>query len=200
MLSGIILSLAGGVFFVLQNSGQVRGGSISVAKTLWLFTVLFYWYMLPAFWWLDSRLPRVVRLVFLLALVNMIVRAIVELPMMYVTDSWLHIYGIMHNVCSIMLSIGIALWLVKVGRDAKEVKPHLLWVVGYFIWSAVLFFIESIFAYYLRMVTSADGSVFFLPASQSHLIMQNVTIFVVVCVWVSVVFLTGRWYAQSQRT
>ena len=78
--------------------------------------------------------------------------------MMYGTRSWLHAYGIGHNIFSVALCICFGAFLY---RSARPVSL-------YFLFCAVLFLIETHFANYLRTVSEGDGSVFFIEHSQDH--------------------------------
>ena len=199
LLSVIFFVAAAIGFYWLQNSGALPGGTVPVAKTAWLFSVIFYWFVLPFFWSIDKALPRALRMLFVVALSNMVIRALFELPMMYVTKNWLHVYGIGHDIAS------IALCIVLLVLSMKNVKPAAVWVSIYFGFSSILFITEAIFANYLRRVTDADGTVFFLPSGQIHSHSGNqsvddghnliimVTTTMVIAIFFMSLFLVSKW-------
>jgi len=158
LLGLAILGLAAWILYIAQNSFGASGGAIAPVKTLWILTVIVFWYLLPVFWALDATLSHRARAVFAIFATNMLLRAIVELWMMYISDSWKHSYGIGHDIISFLLCLALA---VLVRREEK-------WISVFFAYCAVLFVSETIFATYLRNVTGADGSVFFLPSSEAH--------------------------------
>ncbi len=190
-------------FHYLQNSGAIKGGSVPAVKTAWLFTVLFYWYVLPAIYSADKSLPTMVRQLFAVVLINMIVRALVELPMMYVTQTWLHIYGIGHDIFSALLCLAIGLMLMSPGLLSVVLRSQVAkkqgttlpgWLHGYFIFSAFLFLMEAVFANYLRNVTGADGKIFFLPMESSHGLMLSITAVVVATTWGVIIYQMRQWH------
>ena len=105
---GLLLGIAGiaafsAIFYCRQNfAGQV-GGPMSVEKILWLNYVLTAWVIVPAALVLHPDLHRDVRLVLAGLLISMVVRGLVELPLIYVTFGWSPIYGIAHDLATIGL-------------------------------------------------------------------------------------------------
>lgn len=210
MLSVAVTVLLAIGFHILQNSGAVQGGTLPVAKTAWLFTVLFYWYVLPAIFCADKSLPKIVRVLFVVALCNMVLRAAFELPMMYVTQTWLHAYGIGHDIFSLILCSLLAVILVLSLSRKHAIPEHgvltqralvhraqaMGWPSHYFIFSAFLFMIEAVFASYLRSVTNANGEIFFLPPDPAHQTMLVVTTVLVVFSWGMIFYLARQWHEQ----
>lgn len=184
LLSASIMVALGCLFHFAQNSGTLVGGSVPFVKSAWLFTVLFYWYVMPAIWLSDTKLAKPIKLVLGISLANMVLRALFELPLMYVTASWLHAYGIGHDIFSVALSLILLLWLVR-----NSGKGDALWVKWYLCVSALLFLVESYFALYLRSVTDADGSVFFLPSSPSNTVILATTAAAVLLAWAAIVYI-----------
>jgi len=173
-------------FYYLQNAGQMRGGDVAPVKVAWLFTVIAYWYVLPAFWWLDHSLTRQVRFIALVLLMNMVIRAAFEIPMM-LADSWHHSYGIGHD----LFSAALCLWL------SFRVSESSRWLRAYCLSCVALFLVEAVFAAYLRAVTAADGRVFYLPSDQAHLPMMLLTGVAVGFAWVMTISLLRRWYVYQ---
>ncbi len=101
----IILSLgvSGAVFYYFQNHSHGLGGSIALPKLLWLSYALWFWYFLPVLIASDRRLSRQLRQVYWVFWLNMVLRAIAELWMMYVSRNWHPYYGIGHDLFSALL-------------------------------------------------------------------------------------------------
>lgn len=165
LCSVIALSAVAWVFYLLQNSAASTGGSVAPVKVLWLFTVIVFWYLLPLFWSFDPTLHARGRIVCWWFAGNMILRAVVELWMMYIGKNWQHSYGVGHDVVSFFLCVALA---VYAWRD----EP---WLRVFLVYCAVLFTFEALFALYLRKATNADGKVFFLPSSEAHTAILNTT-------------------------
>jgi len=171
------------MFYRAQNAPGSAGGNVAAVKALWLLCVIIFWYVLPAFWMLDVSLSRNARLVCALALANMVLRAVVELGMMYVSHSWKHSYGIGHDIASIVLCIAI---VIVVRRDE-------FWLPLFFAYCALLFAFETYFALYLRRVTNADGSVFFLASSDAHAPVLQTTAAIVTASVIIGIYIVGKW-------
>ena len=142
---------------------------------------------MPFFRITDKALPAMLRLLFAIALTNMVVRALFELPMMYISGNWLHIYGIGHDIFSIALCLFLTI------LSAVTIRPAAVWSAVYFGFSAILFSAEAVFASYLRQVTSADGTVFFLPSDQNHSLMLTMTVMLVVAIFIVSLLLISKW-------
>lgn len=171
------------LFYWRQNAPGSAGGDIAFVKALWLYCVIVFWYLLPAAWLLDTSLSRVARLACATLLASMVLRAVVELVMMYGFDSWKHDYGIGHDVASIALCLVLA---VVLRHDES-------WLPRFFAYCAILFAFETWFAMYLKRVSNADGSVFFLPSSDAHAtILQATTVIVSVSVVIGA-YIVWRW-------
>jgi len=184
LLSIGLLAVVAAAFYLLQNSHAAPGGQIAPVKVAWLLTVIIYWFVLPLFWATDKRLSRHSRIACSILLVNMLLRAAFELPMMYITDSWLHIYGIGHDLFSACLCVCIA-W---------QLRHNARWLALYFFTCSVLFLFETWFADYLRRASDGDGSVFFLGPDQAHSTILSVTGIVVSLAVIAGVLLTREWW------
>jgi len=158
LLSLLLLSLAAAMLYWFQHNDVLSGGAIAPSKLAWLLVVIMYWYVLPIYWLLGNGLNRQAKLALQVFLVSMILRAVVELTMMYLTQNWLHAYGIAHNLFSIALCTVIGLYLLRL-------RTIISW---YFVYSAVMFIVETYFAQYLQSVSNADGNVFFLESVAEH--------------------------------
>jgi len=121
--------------------------------------------LLPIFWLTDPTIPKPTKQWLALFLLSMLIRAVVELFMMYVSNNWLHAYGIIHDIFSLLLCLFIAQKLLASRQP----------MVAYFFYCAILFVLETYFALYLRDVSSADGSVFFLESGPEHTLVLWIT-------------------------
>lgn len=165
------------MLYGLQHAGVLSGGAIAPSKLGWLLTVVVFWYVLPFHWLLDATVSNAAKGLLCLFLLSMVLRALVELSMMYISNNWLHAYGIAHDIFSIGMCVMIALYLINTDR-----MPAL-----YFIYCAGLFALETYFAFYLKKVSGGDGSVFFLESSPEH---QTVLWLSRIAVIVSIVMFT----------
>lgn len=165
LFSLLALCLLATAFYFIQNSSSGRGGDVAPVKVLWLLTVIVFWYLLPLFWATDRTLSAQIKGAFRIFTLNMLLRAGVEIWMMYVTENWLHSYGIAHDIASLVLCLALVVY----------VRKYEFWAPAYFAYCAVLFAIEALFASYLRSVADADGSVFFLPSLPDHKAMMIAT-------------------------
>lgn len=104
----IVTGMAALLFYVVQNRGWLEGGNIALPKLLWLAYAILFWFCLPALIVLDTRTPAVWRRIYAIFLVNMLLRAALELFMMYVTNSWSPYYGIGHDLFTILLLFTMA--------------------------------------------------------------------------------------------
>jgi len=136
-----------------------------IGKLAWLITVVVYWYVLPVYWLMDCASNQKVQLACGLFLIFMLLRAVVELGMMYISKNWLHIYGIGHSMFTAALCFILA-WCVF--------RTHRLTGL-YFFYCTCLFVLESWFATYLKSVSDGDGSVFFIDSSPEHNVMLRIT-------------------------
>lgn len=99
----LLVGAASVVFYYRQNfAGQV-GGPISIEKSLWLNYAITAWFVIPAFLVAHPALSRPLRSVLGWFLANMLARGVVELWLIYVTFGWSPLYGIAHDVFSIVL-------------------------------------------------------------------------------------------------
>jgi hypothetical protein len=90
-------------FYYRQNFAGQIGGTMSVAKLLWLDYALLAWFIVPCFVWRSPLIEPQLRGIYGAYLANFLVRGVVELWMLYVTISWLPPYGITHDLFSIGL-------------------------------------------------------------------------------------------------
>lgn len=154
----LVLIAIATVFYYLQNHGRLPGGSIALPKLFWLGTVIFCWYIIPLLLSFDTRFPKA-RIIIGLFLLNMTVRAVIELLMMYYSNNWHPYYGIGHDIFSIFLSLGLA----------SRLRSTTPFITTYLMIMALLFAIEAKFAWYMLQNVQQDGGVvYYVPAKNSH--------------------------------
>jgi len=154
---GLLVVAAAGLY-LLQHNETLSGGAIAPSKLCWLLIVVIFWYVLPVFWLLNPGYSKTEKLLVGLFLSSMLARAIVELTMMYLSNNWLHAYGIAHDLFSVCLCLAFTL---KLRYSNSELVP-------YFFYCALLFMAETYFAFYLQTVSHGDGTIFFLESNQQH--------------------------------
>ena len=101
-----------------QNRGGVVGGPISLPKVLWLNLTLTVFFGIPAVLWLDASLSPGVRALWGWLLLSFVLRAVVELYLIYVTIGWKCIYGISHDLFQLALAVVLSAAL-PTGGDAR---------------------------------------------------------------------------------
>lgn len=186
----LLLTGIGAIFYTLQNSSTLPGGSIALPKLIWLGTVIFCWYIIPLFLVLDNRLSTV-HWPLGIFLGNMFARGIAELWMMYSLDNWHPNYGIAHDILSFCLCIVLVFY--------STARSKL--IAGYFLVMAILFLIEAGFAKYMLMfVKPLDGPVYYVPASEQHFAVLAITTAVVTATTVYLFIFIRKWlYAESSQ-
>jgi len=102
--------------------------------------------------------------------------------MMYITKNWLHAYGIVHSMFSVVLCIAGGVTIFRLQRIISL----------YLFYCSALFIIEIYFAQYLMAVSHGDGSVFFLESAPEHTQVLRLTWIAVVTSIVVFLFLMMR--------
>ncbi len=160
--AALLLLLAATGFAVVQNSGRIPGGGVALPKVLWLAFALYYWFLLPLVFTLDTRVSSGLRRAFRLFLINMGARAVIELWMMYISLNWHPYYGIAHDVFSIVLITVLLLAHARAGRPARLLF-YTLPVMG------LMFMVEIGFVFYLlNHVATGTEPIYFVPDSAQH--------------------------------
>ena len=181
--------LSGAVFHTLQNMGASPGGGIAVVKTLWLGSVLLCWYLIPWLLLLDQRLTPI-HTAIALFFGNMLLRAMVELGMMFIWHNWHPWYGISHDLFSLLLSLVLA---------ARTRQGSLL-ISRYLLVMSLLFAVETGFAWYmLNNVSVAQGVAYYVPGSSQHQTILLLTGLVVGILWLYLLGFFRRWLRQFPR-
>ena len=181
----IAFMVFGAVFYIWQNSGNLPGGKIALSKIFWLGFVILFWFFLPGLLLLDGVSTKVDNWLVLFHLVNVCLRAIIELFMMYQYQNWQPIYGITHDIISMFLLLA----LVIVFRNKLSfLVEHFLFVL------VIMFAVEASFAHYmLHNVIDVNNPVFFVPQSSEHQVIFSVTWLAVSLLSLYLIFFTQHW-------
>jgi hypothetical protein len=175
LLVWVLLIIAAVYFYWLQNSGQLEGGEIALPKLIWLVYAIVLWFLIPAYIVKDSQVLEPWSTIFRIFLINMLLRGVVELYLMYVTASWSPYYGIFHDVFSIVLLISLLLWF----REDIQ-KDFYFGYAGVVLMTLI---VEIGFVFYMiRNVSGNVDSVYFVPNDPSHSIILSITWVVVALV------------------
>ena len=148
------VTLATLTFSRFQNEGHLVGGDISMAKTLWLNLTIIGFLIIPAHLWRDSRVDPRLRTIFGLVFGSFIVRATVELPILYLTDWWKCSYGIAHD----LLTAAVVVSLFVRARGAvrtRDPNSGFLWLI------LGLLVVEATFAYAFCSVADPGSGTYF---------------------------------------
>ena len=167
-----MLILIAGCFYYLQNVMNIIGGNIAVVKLLWLASVIWCWYVLPLFLLQDSRLSVLEFTTCRILFANMLIRAIIELFMMYGSKNWDPIYGISHDAFSALLM----LFLGYKHRSHKVSKRLGLFLFAYLL----IVFFETVFACYIFSLQEPDSIIYFVPNEINHQGILQLTWFAVI--------------------
>lgn len=184
-----LLFVAGVIFFSWQNSDGGIGGKIALPKLIWLADALWFWYFLPILIGIDSRISQSLRQVYWIFFGNMVLRAIAELWMMYVTQNWHPYWGISHDVFSAVLIFGL-LFKAQPKTELDKNIDFNFKVAG------LMFFIEICFAWYMLNNVKSDGwPVYFVPGDAQYFGVLAITWVVVIALAIQQIFLYKRWFS-----
>ena len=190
----IILTLTGlaFLFYFIQNYFLSNlGGEIALVKVFWLEIVIIFWFICPLFLSLDKELNSSTRKAYKYFLINMLLRAIVELYMMYVSKNWHPYIGIGHNLFSILFSIFLYLKFIYPNKEFNIFALN-------FIVSFILFIPESFFAYYMLTNVISSETVYFVPPTSKHDFVLNITLIAGVTLFIWQIIFIRYW--NNERT
>lgn len=182
----IIMAIIAGGFYFVQNSGLLAGGEIALSKLIWLAFAILFWFFIPFLFLIDNRTPVVWQYIFRIFLFNMLLRAIIELYMMYVSNNWNPYYGIVHNVFTITLLIYL------VFSSPQNLSSNILF--GYAMTLLMMFGVEILFVFYMIFnVTESNTVVYFVPGNDNHFNIIMLTWLVVTLLSIYLLFFSRRW-------
>lgn len=152
------LAAAVGCFATLQNAGVMVGGEISTPKVLWLLLAITSFIVVPMAWWRWSSTAWPVRAAAGIIGISFVVRALIELPMLYLTTAWDTSMGVAHDIAVVALAGGILAWGHGRGavRTAADVRGSALMATV-----LALLVAEAGFAYAFGGVADPSTGVYF---------------------------------------
>lgn len=173
-------------FYFIQNTAQLTGGNIALPKLIWLAYAILFWFCLPFLFLTDKRLNSLWKTFFSIFLINMLLRAAIELFMMYITSNWSPYYGIAHDVFTIILLCT----LLFMYRDKLQRNIYF----EYTITILLMFVIEIGFVFYMLANVIGDGAVvYFVPDAEKHTGILSITWLVVTMLTAYIFVFTWRW-------
>ncbi len=187
-----LLVLAAFVFYDRQNGAGAIGGGVALPKVLWLASAILFWFVLPVLFLLDHRL-RGTHFAYGIFLGNMLVRAAIELWMMYITHNWHPYYGIGHDLFSLALCLWLAQRVPPTGPLARTQR-------GFFLVASVMFLVETFFASYLLIHLYGTDPIYFVADDGTHAPVLRLTWAVVLLLAAYLLGLVKGWlYAPAAR-
>jgi hypothetical protein len=161
----VVLAVAAGAFYWMQNEMRPVGGTISGPKLVWLAYAILLWLVLPALVTGDPRLGAAWRRPFLALFVLMLARGVIELWMLYVALIWSTWYGIGHDAACVAVLFACA-WRLK-ERAQSRLERLVLLHLGV---SALMFGPEIYFAWYMQahFNTKGDEAIYFVPDDPAY--------------------------------
>jgi hypothetical protein len=150
----ISLVLLTGFAFRLKQSRGSLGGTIAVSKTFWLSYTIISWFILPL---ILIYKPYSIEFKIVLASLSlsMWVRGLIELIMLYKYKNWKPIYGLVHNVFTLLIML-----LTFIFNNPSSTKENIYLIsiscsLGFEIYYA------HFFHKYLGKKTEGDNAVWF---------------------------------------
>ncbi len=184
-------------FYYLQNQPNRIGGAISFPKTCWLGLAIFYWYFLPLILLLDKRSQNKyfywgIRLFF----ASMLLRAFLELYLMYGKQAWLYEYGITHNILSVIVLIAV---IISVEKMPKKTKPLALPLKITLYILLLMFFAEIYFSGYMlfNVKSEQQNTIWFIDNSQEHWLNNAITTAMVILLTIWQIIFYFQWINKS---
>ena len=166
------------MFWYWQNQYGKIGGNISLVKSMWLFTTLSYFFVVPAWLWRDQTSDRLTRHFAGFFFLGFLIRALIEMPLLAFTFYWRCWHGIAHDALMLALT---AWWILQsVRNDSHRFFPISLVVVLLCeMWNAWMF----------GKMGSPETGVYFADDSARFALINQVTTWEVIiclallCVW-----------------
>lgn len=160
-----------------QNTRATVGGDISLAKTLWIFLTLTFFFLLPAALWSDPTLPAESRRFHGFFLLSWLVRGVIEIPMLLLTRWWRCGYGITHTVFMLLAEITPGLAMAR-DPASQALLP----------WTIVVLACEALNAHLFSRAGSPETGVYFAGADPvfrriNHLTWLEISVLLPALVW-----------------
>jgi hypothetical protein len=150
------------VFGGVQNTFHPVGGPISFAKILWLNLALLVFYVVPFWLWRDPSLEPNARAMFGWVLASFVVRAPIEICVIYFTRLWRCEYGIAHDLFTLLLVTWLSWrWRGTTESGNKDVASIFIPLLQ------VTLLVETFMAWEFHKVASpAAGTYFAAPTAE----------------------------------
>ena len=127
-----------------QNKGDKMGGSISPAKSFWLFYCIYTWFLLLPFILYKELVPEPLYTLWLGFVGWMIFRGAAEMFMMFITKNWTPPLGIAHNIsCIAWLVLGSIYYRTTLSTlELPFIIFHISLIIGLFMetYYAIVFY------------------------------------------------------------
>ncbi len=177
-------------FYFLQNESQLTGGKVALAKAIWLGYTILVWFIIPTILILDARTPVIWKSIYQIFLSNMLLRAIIELLMIYTWLNWDTDYGIAHDVFSIVLLSTLALKNRAYIKDALFNTTLIIFIL--------MFVVEIGFASYMASsIAGAGSSIYFVPDNDEHEKIIFITWIINLLITVYLYFFSRAWLHEK---
>ncbi len=126
-----ILYATGVAYFFHQNQPDRLGGPITMENALWLTYALATWFMLPCAFWLNRRVPPVLRRLYGLFFLGFMIRGVGELYLMYGPKAWVPPIGIGHDLVMILMLLGLRWrWREELAALTNPVHRRMHWFLN----------------------------------------------------------------------
>lgn len=182
-LTGCLLATL--AFYGWQNGFAEQGGALSLPKAFWLGLTVCCWLVLPPLVFCAPHIGRRLRAAYLLFWLPMLARAVIELWLLYGRGGWQYVYGMAHDVFSLLL-LAVLAGLCR--RERPRVWVGHLWVM------AAMFAAETYFARYISAFNHGRHSaeLWFIGWQPPHLANQLLTAALAVCLCGWLMYLERR--------
>lgn len=186
-----VLAIAG--FYYMQNQPNQIGGAISLPKACWLGLALFYWYFLPPLLIAEKGSKnRTFYAGLSIFFASMLLRAVVELYLMYGKQTWHYYYGISHNFLSLIILLMLSFNTRKVIEKPLKVTLYLM---------IIMFIAEIYFASYMTFAIK-DGyqkTIWFVDSTEKHLVNNTITAIMVMLLILWQVIFYQQWIKKNMH-
>ena len=182
------------LFALQQNRRDWIGGAISLPKVLWLNYTLIVFFALPYCLWGNASLSRSVRSLFGLALASFIIRAVIELYLLYFTRSWKCIYGICHDWITFFLVLFV--WCQLPG-DYSSIDRRSLVFTSIFLITLVA---ESWMAWQFSRIASPRDGIYFASNSARFRFINSASAIIVATLYPPLIYFLWLTRGDFQRS
>lgn len=126
-----LLYATGVAYYFQQNVPGRLGGPITLENALWLTYALATWFVLPCAFWLNVRVPQVLRRLYGLFFLGFMLRGVGELYLMYGPKTWVPPIGIGHDFVMILALTALRwLWREELAALQEPVARRMRWFLS----------------------------------------------------------------------